>query len=70
MEPIKVEIKKPSHVIGTIVAIVVIAIGVQWARFYNKVHKLGNEMGAVIPANYFPFNGTYIRDANGKIKRA
>lgn len=69
MEPIKIEIKQ-NHTVAIIVTIVVAAFLIQWYRFHSKIKTLTNGMGAVLPANYFPFNGSFVRNANGDIKRA
>lgn len=63
---INVNVKKPGHVIGTIVTIIVIAVLVQWARFGSAIHALQNGQAIVLPANYFPFNGFWGKDINGK----
>lgn len=42
-----------------VIGIIVVAIIVQWSRFYSKVKSLKTGECAVLPINYIPFNGTY-----------
>lgn len=62
--------KKIAQTIAIIVGVVIAAIGVQFARFRIKISELELNQGAVLPANFFPFNGTYIKDNNGKITKS
>lgn len=62
--------KHRNYIIGTIVVVIVGAFFVQYARYANKIKQLQSGMGAVLPLNYFPFNGTFERDTNGHLKRA
>lgn len=62
--------KTHKNVIGSIVAIVAVAIVIQFVRFRSAISKLTADMGAVLPMNYFPFNGTFVKDANGNILKA
>lgn len=61
---------KIAKTIAIIVGVVVVAIGVQFTRFRIKISELELNQGAVLPANFFPFNGTYIKDNNGKITKS
>lgn len=61
---------KIAKTIGIIVGVIVVAIGVQWARFYTAAQKIELNQGLVLPANFFPFNGTFIKDNNGNIIKA
>lgn len=62
--------KKIGQVVGAIVAVIVTAFIVQWGRFAYQTKKISNGQGINLPANYFPFNGTFVRDENGTIKKA
>lgn len=61
--------KKIGQIVGTIVAIIGAAFLVQWGRFANATRKLTAGQATMLPANYFPFNGTFLRDEQGKIEK-
>jgi ABC-type metal ion transport system substrate-binding protein len=61
---------KENKTISVIVGVVLVAFGVQWARFYSQVSKLENGSAVSLPNNYWPFNNTYMRGVDGKVKKA
>lgn len=64
----KTDTKKVWNVIGTIAAVVVVAVLIQWGRFYSKSKDLVNGTTVVFPKNYFPFNGAYSKQ-NDKLTK-
>lgn len=60
------EAKKIWTVVGVIASVVVVSVLIQWGRFYSKAKSLTSGTAIVLPSNYFPFNGTYSKDASGK----
>lgn len=62
--------QKIAKTISIIVGIILAAIGVQFARFKMKTNEIELNQGVSLPANYFPFNGTFIKDNNGNVIKA
>lgn len=64
-----IEQTKIAKTIGIIVGVIVVATGIQFARFRMKLFELTAGQGAVFPVNYFPFNGTYIKNEDGLVTK-
>lgn len=58
---------KLGKTIGVIIGIIVVAIAVQFSRFYSKTKDLKQGMAVVLPNNFFPFQGNYTKNAAGKV---
>lgn len=60
---------KTGKTISVIVGVIVVALLVQWGRFYAATKDLKDTMCIVLPGNYFPFNGAFC-SLSGKIKKS
>lgn len=60
---------KTGKTISIIVGVIVVGLIVQFARFVSKTKDLENQMCAVLPVNYFPFNGTFC-NTNNKLTKS
>ena len=69
-KPVNVVFIKENKTLSVIVGMIVVAFGIQWARFYSQVHKLTNGSEISLPNNYWPFNNTYGRGVDGKVRKS
>lgn len=66
----KAEHKKILKTVGIIVGVIATVVIVQYVRFWNQVKTLASGSTIVLPNHYFPFNGSFQADANGKVTKA
>lgn len=62
--------KKAWNVVAVIAGVVALSLIVQTARYWNQVKGLKQGEAVSLPNNYFPFQGNYTANAQGKIMKA